>query len=196
MPRPRGSTDPQALHDPAGGFEGFVRSHQAPLRAWLRRLVHGDTALADDLAQEAFLRAYRGMHTYRGEASPRTWLSRIALSAWRDHQRSHSVWTTPSSTLDNRDDPSHLTNDAAPDSAAPAHAPQAGGLAEQIGLRVDVDRALARLSEVQRAVVIHACWADLSQSEIAQALGLPLGTVKTHYRRAMRLLATALEDRA
>lgn len=170
----------ESIDDVIADFGGFVRRHQARLRVWLRRLVNGDATLADDLAQEAFLRAYRARHGFRGEASAHTWLVRIALSAWQDHQRSQSAWPVV------RWEEGRDADDTHPD--APVE--------EDLGLRMDVDRALNRLTPAQRAVVIHACWADMSQSEIAQALDLPLGSVKTHYRRAMRRLAADLEDRA
>ncbi|HBS32540.1 MAG TPA: hypothetical protein DEA40_12500, partial [Parvularcula sp.] len=67
----------KAARDSAA-FETLVKRHQAPLRAFLVRLT-GEPALADDLAQEAFLKAYRALDGFRGGASFRSWLFSIAL---------------------------------------------------------------------------------------------------------------------
>jgi len=171
-------------------YAALVRRHQGPLRAWLRRLLNGDVQLADELAQETFLRAYRSLATWRGEAAFRSWLIRIALSAWHDQLRRPSVWSVPAQ------DASSPSEVAAPREDAASEAGVADDPAEQVARRLDIDRALSRLSPAQRAVVVHACWGDLSQSEISEVMGLPLGTVKTHHRRAMAILAQALEDLA
>ncbi|MEN9416700.1 MAG: hypothetical protein RI988_320 [Pseudomonadota bacterium] len=169
-------------------FAALVRRHQGPLRAWLRRLQPADAQHADDLAQEAFLRAFRKLSSWRGEASFRSWLFRIALSAWQDHQRRPSVWIVPLEDDFARPQTSPLRRDdaAVQDTASDVWT-------RHMVQTLDVDRALAQLSAVQREVVVHACWADLSHAEIARSLGLPLGTVKTHYRRALALLAHALK---
>ena len=67
----------KAARDSAA-FEALVRRHQAPLRAFLIRLT-GEPALADDLAQEAFLKAHRALDAFRGGSSFRSWLFAIAM---------------------------------------------------------------------------------------------------------------------
>ena len=62
--------------------------------------------------------------------------------------------------------------------------------------RVDIDRALDRLPTAERTVVLHACWGDLSQAEIAELTGMPLGTIKALHRRAMKRLHEWLEGTA
>lgn len=64
--------------DDRAAFELLVRRHQSPLRAFLRRLVLQDAALADDLAQETFIKLHRSIATYRAQARFTTWLYRIA----------------------------------------------------------------------------------------------------------------------
>lgn len=170
-------------------FESLVRQHQGFIRAWLRRLTEGDAALADDLAQDTFLRALRGLEGFRGEAQPRTWLARIALHAWQDHLRAKqrspalasSVWPSEGDPADD------AWNHHAADGDTPGPS-----LADLVANRVDLERALQQLSEGERTVIIHACWGDLSMSEIAELTGTPLGTVKSLYRRGIQRLQSMM----
>lgn len=169
-------------------FEALVREHQGFLRAWLLRLTRGDRHLADDLAQDTFIRALRSAAGFRGDAQPRTWLARIALNVWHDHLRrdaSRPKEQGQSLELPPREQPLDL--EVKDESAA---------LSDAVARHLDVDRALERLPEAERIVVLHACWGDLSQSEIAELTGTPLGTVKTLHRRAMKRLQVWLGDNA
>jgi len=65
-----------------------VRRHQSPLRAFLRRLLRNDDARADDLAQETFIKLYRAIGSFRGQAKFTTWLYRIACNTYLDYRRS------------------------------------------------------------------------------------------------------------
>ena len=170
-------------------FESLVRQHQGFIRAWLRRLTEGDTALADDLAQDTFLRALRGLQGFRGEAQPRTWLARIALHAWHDHLRAKQRSPVLASGLwPSEDDPAEDAWDhRAADGVAPGPS-----LADLVANRVDLERALQQLSEGERTVIIHACWGDLSMSDIAELTGTPLGTVKSLYRRGLQRLQSMM----
>lgn len=164
-------------HGDSGAFEQIVKRHQPALRAWLRRMLPGsDPSVADDLAQETFLRAFRGLATFRGGSALRTWITRIAFNVLRDHQRSRSVW--------------HENSDEAL-SEDPYDAPN---IAETATMSADIERALLELNPTQRTVVLLACWADQSHSEIAELTHLPLGTVKTHFRRALHRLAGRLKE--
>lgn len=73
-------------HDPRA-FEQLVRRHQGLVRAQLRRLLHGDAAAADDLAQETFVLAWRKLDQFRGEARFSTWLYRIAYACFLQARR-------------------------------------------------------------------------------------------------------------
>ena len=75
-----------AAGDP-NAFGELVRRYQSPVRAFLRRLTRGDAALADDLAQETFLRAWRKLETFRAEARFSTWLFGIAVNEFRARLR-------------------------------------------------------------------------------------------------------------
>ena len=79
------------LDDDRRAFEQLMRRHQGMVRAQLRRLLHGDEAAADDIAQEVFLLAWRKLDQFRGDAAFRTWLYRIAWSCFLQAQRRKSA---------------------------------------------------------------------------------------------------------
>ena len=149
-------------------FARLVRAHQSRVRLQLRRLTRGDTALADDLAQETFVQAWLHLREFRGDARLATWLHRIALSRWLQHARRPRL-------------PLEWQGDM--DADAPPHEPRHDPRAAE-GLARDVEQALLALSEVQRLAVVHCFHLDLSHAEAAQVLGLPLGTLKSHLDRA------------
>ena len=74
-------------------FAELVRRYQSPVRAFLARLTRGDAHLADDLAQETFLKAWRKLHTYRGSARFSTWLFGIAFNEFRTVARQRKELT-------------------------------------------------------------------------------------------------------
>jgi RNA polymerase sigma-70 factor (ECF subfamily) len=162
--------------DALDDFAAFVRRHQSRVRAQMRRLARGDAALADDLAQQAFVQAWRHAADFRGEAQPATWLYRIAYRCWLAHLRS-------------ADDHLPLSDAAAAELASVADAAHDSDAAAR---RIDVERALARLPEPERVALIHCFQLDLSHSEAAEVLGWPLGTLKSHVARGKARLATAL----
>ena len=153
------------------GFADLVREHQGPLRSFLRRLCRSYEE-ADDLAQETFLAAWQQLGRFRGDSSFRSWLFGIAYHKALASGRARSR---------------RATREGA---AAEASAPVEGMPAE---LRVDVQRAFAALSEAQQAAVA-LCWGSgFSHEEAAQALDLPLGTVKSHLNRARDRMRAELE---
>jgi len=155
-------------------FARLVRAHQSRVRLQLRRLAHGDAALADDLAQETFVQAWLHLNDFRGDARLATWLHRIALTRFLQHVR------RPQLPVEWRDPDADIATD-------PAHDPRV-----LEGLERDVDRALAALTEIQRLAVVHCFHLDLSHAEAAQVLGLPLGTLKSHLDRAKARLRELL----
>ena len=155
-------------------FARLVRAHQSRVRLQLRRLTHGDAALADDLAQETFVQAWLHLNDFRGDARLATWLHRIALTRFLQHVRRPQL-------------PVEWNDADADDAHEPGHDPRAVE-----GLGRDVERALEALSEVQRLVVVHCFHLELSHAEAAQVLGLPLGTLKSHLDRAKTRLRELL----
>lgn len=151
-------------------FAGLVQAHQGYLRKLLGRVCRGDQARADDLAQEAFVRAWRALPQFRGEARFRTWLTRLAYSALSAERPGLP-----------------LLDEAPPELGA--HSDFAPGA----DWRIDLDRAMATLPEPQRHALLLCYGADLSHAEAAQVLGWPLGTVKTQVLRAKARLRAQLQ---
>lgn len=159
------------LTDDRRAFEQLVRRHQGMVRAQLRRLVHGDEAKADDLAQETFLLAWRKLHQFRGEARFATWLYRIAYSCFLQACRKN---------------PPHMTTTLT--EAVEASAPPP----DPVDLKIDVGRALQSLSDAEQRVLLHVAQLGLSHEEAAYVLAMPLGTVKSHARRGKARLRELL----
>lgn len=154
-------------------FEQLMRRHQGMVRAQLRRLLHGDQARADDLAQETFLLAWRKLDQFRGEARFSTWLYRIAYSCFLQARRKGS------SAADDIDRDAPDQRISPPDAA---------------DLRLDVERAMRRLSATEQEVLLHVVQLGLSHDEAAYVLAMPLGTVKSHMNRGKARLRALLAD--
>jgi RNA polymerase sigma-70 factor, ECF subfamily len=151
-------------------FAELLRRHQGKVRGLLLRLA-SDRTLADDLAQEVFLRAYRGLAGFEGRARFSTWLYRIAYNVYLNHRtRVRELASLPEGF------------------EAGAMAPETALSASRSDLRRDLDVAIAALPDRYRAVVMLYYLEDVSYPEIAEILDLPLGTVKTHLHRAKRIL--------
>lgn len=159
------------LGDDRRAFEQLLRRHQGMVRAQLRRLAHGDIAVADDLAQETFLLAWRKLDQFRGDARFSTWLHRIAYSCFLQACRKRA-WPVD-----------EAEEDATEQLPAPAHAAD---------LQLDFERAMQRLSRAEQAVLLHCVQLGLSHEETAYALAMPLGTVKSHAMRGKAKLKTWL----
>lgn len=154
-------------------FEQLIRRHQGMVRAQLRRLLRGDDAKADDLAQETFLLAWRKLHQFRGEARFSTWLFRIAYSCFLQARRKSSA------ALPDMDGSAPVTDIVA---------------REAIDLRLDIERAMRSLSETEQIVVLHVVQLGLSHDEAAYVLAMPIGTVKSHINRGKAKLRRLLSD--
>lgn len=169
--------------DDRHAFAELVRRHQSAVRACLRRLTAGNHALADDLAQDTFVLAWRNLRSFRQEARFSTWLYRIATNCWLGHARKRREELLGDGDGDLADD------DANAGEPGGEHAPDA---THSASLRIDLERAMRVLSEAERAAIVQCYDNDLSHEEAAWVLGMPVGTVKTHILRAKRKLKTAL----
>ncbi len=171
------------VQDDRHAFAELVRRHQSAVRATLRRLTAGDHALADDLAQETFLLAYRNLKSFRQEARFSTWLYRIATNAFLAdaRKRKEELLGDRDATLADGDAAEHSLQ-----------APAGGDLARSATMKLDFERALAVLSDGERAAIVQCYHNDLSHEEAAYVLGCPVGTVKTHILRAKQKLKTRL----
>lgn len=155
----------------------LVRRHQ---RAALRvaAVVSGSTEEASDIVQDAFMAARRGLHTYRGTGSVRSWMLRVVANQARNSARARGRRRR----RDDRYAGLALRTDVAPDDAVVLTAEHEA-----------VASALARLSTGDRAVLGCRFVAGLSEQETADVLGVPLGTVKSRTSRALARLRAGLD---
>jgi RNA polymerase sigma-70 factor, ECF subfamily len=165
------------VQDDRHAFGELVRRHQSAVRACLRKLTAGNHALADDLAQETFLLAYRNLKSFRQEAKFSTWLYRIAYNAFLGDMRKTKELQLPDD--ENADDVAMSDDTATP-------------VAREVALSIDLQRAMAVLSDAERAAIVQCYHNDLSHEEAAFVLGCPVGTVKTHILRAKQKLKARL----
>ena len=158
-----------------GAFEVLYRRYSRPVFGLaLRRL--GDRGRAEDAVQETFASIWRAARTYKPERGPGgPWLYAVARNAIVDRSRARSE--TPVET---------------PEEESLADGPPEQAEANWIAWRVH--RALEELTPNERSVIELAYWSGLSQSEVAEYLGIPLGTVKTRTRAALARLAGVLEE--
>jgi RNA polymerase sigma-70 factor (ECF subfamily) len=152
-------------------FNVLIDRHQQAVRAFLRRLL-SDASEADDIAQETFIVAWTQPRSYRGNSSVRSWLFGIAWRKAKGAQRARfrrrareGVWAT--------DMTEQVVASPSPD-------------------EVLVMRALNTLPPEQRAAVLLCLTAGASHSEAAEALGAPLGTIKSHVARGKARLLDVL----
>jgi RNA polymerase sigma-70 factor (ECF subfamily) len=156
-------------------FDALYRRYARPVFGLaLRRL--GDRGRAEDAVQETFASVWRAAGSYKPERGPGApWLYAVARNAIVDNGRAK------------REPPVDAPDEAA-NEETPAERAESGWVAWR------VHRALAELPENERQVIELAYWGGRSQSEIADVLGIPLGTVKTRTRTGLSRLAAVLED--
>jgi RNA polymerase sigma-70 factor (ECF subfamily) len=155
-------------------FNLMIDRHQQAVRGFLRRLL-GNAADADDIAQETFVAAWREIHRYRASARLRSWLCAIA---WRKAKGAQRAW------MRRRTREMSFHADTAPDLAPLSSSED----------RFAVQQALLSLPIQQRAAVVLCLAEGFSHAEAADALGYPLGTVKSHITRGKAQLLRALGD--
>lgn len=159
------------LDEDQNAFSELVRRHQSAVRGLLRQLTRSDAALADDLAQETFIRAYKNIRSFRGEAKFSTWLYRIAYNCFREDARKRKELVGIDET--------QLEREHDPGTVDPA-------------LRQDLAHALQLLPLHERTAVLLCCQNGLSHDEAARVLDIPLGTVKTNVLRGREKLKKTL----
>jgi RNA polymerase sigma factor (sigma-70 family) len=154
-------------------FGELVRRYQSPVRAFLTRMARGDSHLADDLAQETFLKVWKNLHTFRGSARFSTWLFGIAFNEFRSAARKRKEFF------------SEEIDELPPESEQPS-------AASNTHLRLDLTEALKGLNSNERAAILLCCQNGLSHDEAAEVLDCPLGTVKTNILRGKEKLKRQL----
>jgi RNA polymerase sigma factor (sigma-70 family) len=164
-------TDPELiacvlLDDNRAAFGELVRRHQGTVRGLLRKATGGDDAQGEDLTQEAFLRAFAGLATYRGGAQFASWVCRIALNLLSSAERKKR----PEAPMESI----------------------ASSPADALIFLHDLEGALAQLRSEERTAFLLTARDELTQQEAAKRLAWPLGTLKTHVNRGKQKLRALL----
>ena len=148
-------------------FGRLVEHYQSPLRRYLTHLTGGDRFRADDLAQEAFIKAFTSIRQFSGLGSFRAWLFRIAYRTFLDSRRS----IHPTVEIEKTDPPDEIRTEIA-----------------------ILQSAVACLDDTERNVILLSAVEQLSHSQIAHVASLPLGTVKSTLARAKTKLRAHLKN--
>ncbi len=191
-PRPEllatGSDAALASRAAGGSSEAFavlVYRHQRSVFNVIVRMVR-DPGEAEELAQDAFLKAYRRLDTFDPALRFSSWLLKIAHNTAIDHLRRRHPGTEPLDDLRHVPDP-----DPGP-GPWPAAAPDPERQAVRGEIAAALETALGRLRPAYRLVIVLRYQEELSHEEIADITGLPIGTVKSHLHRARVQMATQL----
>lgn len=150
----------------------WFRAHYASLHR-VAHLMLGDAAEADEVVMDAFAKALARWRLFRSLDSPPAYLRRVVVNDCRSRVRRRAVERRALALVGRRDD---VVNDA------------------DHGARVDLWRAVLTLPDRQRACVALRYLDDMREEQIAEVLGVPLGTVKSQLSRARRKLRDALEE--
>jgi RNA polymerase sigma-70 factor, ECF subfamily len=165
----------RARQGEVGAFEGLYRLHVGRVFALCRRMT-GDAALAEDLTQEAFVRAWEKLPSFRGESAFSTWLHRLAVNVVLGHLRARR----------RRDGGAAISD--------PAELAESLGAASHPHTTLDLERAIERLPERARTVFVLHDVEGFRHDEIAARAGVAVGTSKAQLHRARRLLKEALSS--
>jgi len=178
----------------AGDSEAFgvlVRRYMPRALAFARQMT-GNASDAEDIVQDAFVKAFRSMGSFRGESGFYTWFYRLLANACTDHLRKGTLikrlffWRAGAPD-EGEVDPVV----AAPDTKL-GSLPSAG--LEREEMRGAIRRALVKLPERQRAVFLLRHNEEMSTAEVAAALGISEGAVKSHLSRAVTALRVSLRE--
>jgi len=166
-------------------FELLVSKYQRKIFRLLSRLIR-DPAEIEDVAPEAFIKAYRALPNFRGESAFYTWLYRIAINTAKNHlvaqgRRAPTTTETEVEDAENFDDADQLRDYNTPDAML---------LSRQVGEAVN--RAIEKLPEDLRTAVVLRELEGLSYEEIAEAMNCPIGTVRSRIFRAREAIASEL----
>jgi RNA polymerase sigma-70 factor (ECF subfamily) len=158
-------------------FDTLVRRHERQIYGLCFRFV-GNHEDASDLAQDAFVRAYRSLSRFKGESAFGTWLYRIAVNVCLNRRALKPAPIEPLADVDRQ-----------PSATDPADV-----TLERQERAARVRRAIARLPEKQRATLVLRAYHDLPHEEIGQVLGTTTGASKANFFHALRSLKRLLDD--
>jgi RNA polymerase sigma-70 factor (ECF subfamily) len=164
-------------------FEQIVRDHQTMVFGTLARML-GSRDNLDDLAQEVFLRLYKALPAFRGESLLSTYLYRITINVaqneWKRRKRQRTSMVSISDEVSGWEDRlEHPSRNAIEQ-------------LEEYELKEAVEEQLQQLSEVERAVLVLYHQEERSYEQIAEVLGMPIGTVRTHLHRGRKKMREGL----
>ncbi len=151
-------------------FAELVRRRERWIRGLMMRCCN-DHALAEDLAQQAFVQAWQTIGQLRLASRFGPWLKRLAVNTWLQHVRRND----PLRDADDETDAAEAKEDSA-------------------GIGMDLDAALATLKEPVRLCIVLSYHEGMTHDEIADFINLPVGTVKSHIRRGTKNLQEQLKE--
>ncbi len=169
-------------------FDALVLRYQQRIVKLIMRYVR-DPAEAQDVAQEAFMKAYRALPSFRGESAFYTWLYRIAINTAKNHLVSMQRRPVDYS-LDLQDPENYEANARLRDEDSPE------GIAMRDELRQVVERTMVALPEELRTAIMLREIDGLSYEEIASAMDCPVGTVRSRIFRAREAIDKNIEAMA
>lgn len=147
------------IADDRRAFDRLVCKYQSPVRRFLLNLTLGDVPLADDLAQETFIKAYLNIRSFQGISAFPTWLFRIAYNTFYDSVRTNKRYEDLNTT--EIDKKTSISIDFSAE-------------------KTDIYTALQLLRKEEKAAILLCYMEDKTHAEIAKIMKLPLGTVKTY----------------
>jgi RNA polymerase sigma-70 factor (ECF subfamily) len=166
----------QAASGDRAAFEVLYRRHRDRVYGLVWRLAGGDAGLAEDMLQEAFVRAWRKLDSFRGDSRFGTWLHRLAVNA---------------ALSDRRIRMRQVRRETALEGSVERVTP--GDLDVRAGQQMDLEQAIARLPERARAVLVLYDVEGYSHAEIAEITGMAVGSSKAQLHRARKLVREELE---
>jgi RNA polymerase sigma-70 factor (ECF subfamily) len=158
-------------------FEALYRSNRDRIYALLWRICGGDAALAEDLLQEAFIRAWQKLDSFRGESSFGTWLHRLSANVALGDRRTRLRRVGREVSMDDVVERTAM-----------------GDRDVFAGKRMDLEKAIARLPERARTVLVLYDIEGYKHAEIAEMTGMAVGSSKAQLHRARKLIREVLDS--
>lgn len=166
-------------------FELLVNKYERKLQRLLSRLVR-DPAEVEDVTQEAFIKAYRALPTFRGESAFYTWLYRIGINTAKNYLTAQGRKASATVDIDPEDAEASSENELARDSTTPEQEMMSRQVAETVNAAMDA------LPEELRSAIMLREIEGMSYDEIAAIMNCPIGTVRSRIFRAREAIADQL----
>jgi RNA polymerase sigma-70 factor (ECF subfamily) len=167
------------------GFDFLIQKYRKPIINFMYRMTRNQ-AVAEELAQEVFLRVYRSRETYRAEARFSTWLYRIAINTGRNWLASNSRRPSAPNAYENEDGETFNETDNLTDNNTPESAMASREIAET------VNKSIEDLPEDLRTAIVLREIEGMSYEDIAATMNCPIGTVRSRIFRARESIAAKL----